>query len=223
MLRRSPPSLRRLVRGAIPGSAALLLLLAPAQANELGGNISWQFRTAADRAANVAVVDLMGRQNGGFYNQWNNNYTYNTYNSTVTTTNIGGNQVNCNLANTATGNAGTTSGYAATASPSVSSAPSTSASALGNSASGATAGGSGTLAAPLNSVQDSYLSPVGASVMGTVSSAGVGQLNSGTSTSSQVLNSSQANSGSNTSASTANSSACSGAVGATASWGGRRR
>lgn len=201
-------------------AAVLVTLAVPAVANEPGSNLGWQFQGAAARSVGVSTLDLMSRQSGGYYNQWQNNYTYNTDNSTTTV--FGGGQTNCSLATTATGNSGSPTGYSSNASPSIASSPSTSAYAAGNQASGSTTGTGGNLTAPLNTVQDSYGSPVGASVSGTVSSAGVGQLNSGTSTSSQILNNNQSNTASPTSASVSSSSACSGTVGQTIT-GSRRR
>jgi len=193
--------------------AGCLALTPAASANEPGSNLGWQFQGAAARSVGVSTLDLMSRQNGGYYNQWQNTYNNNTDNSTTTI--FGGGQTNCTLSTTSIGNTGSPTGYSSTASPSVASSPSTSAYAAGNQSSGTTTGAGGTLTAPLNTVQDSYGSPVGASVSGTVSSAGVGQLNSGTSTSSQVLNNNQSNTSSPTSSSVSNSSACSGQVGQT--------
>lgn len=193
--------------------AGCVALTSAASANEPGSNLGWQFPGAAARSVGVSTLDLMQRHNGGYYNQWQNNYTYNTDNSVTSI--YGGGQVNCTLTTTSTGNSGSPTGYASTASPSVTSTPSTSSYAAGNQASGTTTGAGGTLTAPLNTVQDSYRSPVGASVSGTVSSAGVGQLDSGVSTSSQILNNNQSNTSSPTSSSVANSSACSGQVGTT--------
>ncbi len=193
--------------------------LSSVHANELGGNTGYQFITPSDRSVAIGAADLMGKYGGGYYQQWQNNYTYNTYNSTSSV--INGNQVNCSLSSSATGNSGSTSGYASTASPSVSSTPSVSSYAAGNQASGSTAGSTGTLAAPLNSVQGAYGSPVGSAVTGTVSSAGVGQLNSGFSSSTQALNTNQSATNSPATSAVANSSACSGSgigAGAVSSW-----
>jgi hypothetical protein len=183
-----------------------------AEANELGGNTSWQFRTPADRSVSLGTVDLINRYRGNYFQQWNNNYTYNTYNSSSSV--VQGDQTNCSLSSSATGNSGSTSGYASTSSPSILSNPSTGATAAGNQTTGSSAGGTGTMTAPLNSIQDSFGSPVGAAVTGTVSSAGVGQLNSGSSSSSQILNSTQSATSSPSVSNVSGSSACSG-VGAT--------
>eukprot|EP01037_Dinobryon_pediforme_P001371 gene1371-1390_t len=206
-------------RAATLAAATALSFALPSagQANELGGNSGYQFQSAQERSVAAANADLVQKYGGGYYQQWHttNNYTYNTNNTSTSV--INGNQVNCTLSSSATGNAGTTSGYASTASPQVSSAPGVSSSALGNSSSGATSGSSGTLAAPLNSVQSSYGSPVGSAVTGTVSSAGVGQLSTGYSSSTQALNSNQSATASPSTSLISNSSACSGpGLGATA-------
>ena len=201
-------------RASIVGLLALGCLAAAAgdaPANELGGNTSWQFRTPADRQVSIGTVDLINRYNGNYYQQWNNSYTYNTYNSSSSVVN--GDQTNCSLSSSATGNSGSTSGYASTSSPSILSNPSTGATATGNQTSGSSAGSAGTTTAPLNSVQDSYGSPVGAAVTGTVSSAGAGQLNAGSSSSSQILNSTQSATNSPSVSNVAGSSACAGVGG----------
>lgn len=209
-----------LFRGSYQARVAIVGLLAlacaaaaagDAAANELGGNTSWQFRTPADRQVSIGTVDLINRYNGNYYQQWNNSYTYNTYNSSSSVVN--GDQTNCSLSSSATGNSGSTSGYASTSSPSILSNPSTGATAAGNQTSGSSAGSAGTTTAPLNSVQDSYGSPVGAAVTGTVSSAGVGQLNSGSSSSSQILNSTQSATSSPSVSNVSGSSACAGVGG----------
>ena len=214
--RKSTPQSARLAGTALRAVVVLagcFALTPAASANEPGSNLGWQFQGAAARSVGVSTLDLMSRQNGGYYKQWQN--TYNTDN--WTTTIFGGGQTNCTLSTSSIGNTGSPTGYSSNASPSVASSPSTSAYAAGNQSSGTTTGAGGTLTAPLNTVQDSYRSPVGASVSGTVSSAGVGRLNSGTSTSSQVLNNNQSNTSSPTSSSVSNSSACSGQVGQTRS------
>lgn len=203
---------RKLIVAGLLVFGCLLTGMGGAVGNELGGNTSWQFRTPADRQVSLGTVDLINRYRGNYFQQWNNSYTYNTYNSTSSVLN--GDQINCSLSSNATGNSGSTSGYASTSSPSVLSSPSTAATAAGNQTSGSSGGSSGTSAGPLNSVQDSYGSPVNAGVTGTSSSAGVGQLNSGRSSSSQVLNSTQSALNSPSVASVAGSSACAGIGGA---------
>lgn len=179
-------------------------------ANEIGGNLGWGFRNGTERAVAVTSEDIRLRHNGSYYQQWNTSNTYNTYNTTSSVVN--GPQTNCTLSAAATGNQGTTSSYASTASPTVTSTPQTSAYAAGNQSNGSYSVDGRTLTVPLNSVQDSTSSPVGSSVTGTASSAGVGQFSSGLTSSSQVLNSSQGSTGSPTSANVSRSSACTGSA-----------
>lgn len=206
-----------ILRGSL--LALALFACAPASvagANEFGGNTSWAAPAAADVANQEAISNMLQDRAGGYYKQWNNSQTYNSYNTTAT--NIAGNQVNCTLSSSAVGNSGSTSGYASTSSPTVTSTPTTGAYSTGNSTAGSASGGSGTTASPLNSNQANYGSPVASSVTGTVSSAGVGSLSAGGSTSTQVLNSTQSNASSPQVSSISNSSACSGVATQSASW-----
>jgi hypothetical protein len=68
-------------------------------ANGLGENRSWQFDSSADKANKAFVTDLIERQEGGFFDGFDNNFTTNNFN----TTNVG-TQVNCTNAANATGN-----------------------------------------------------------------------------------------------------------------------
>ena len=83
--------------------AALLVLAPAARANELGGNIGWQFPDAAQLAANVAAADMINKYQGGYYKPAN--FTYNTYNNTSA-----GNSTNCNLYASTVGTAGPRAG-----------------------------------------------------------------------------------------------------------------
>ena len=79
--------------------AALLISLATsagsAAANGLGENRPWQFDTSATKANKAFVADMIERQEGGFFDGFDNN-NYNT-------TNVG-TQVNCTNVANATGN-----------------------------------------------------------------------------------------------------------------------
>lgn len=66
-----------------------------AQANGLGENRSWQFDTTVDKANKAAVLDVVERKRGGFYDGFDT-YTYNT--TTI------GTQINCNQSATSLGN-----------------------------------------------------------------------------------------------------------------------
>ena len=180
--------------------AALLVLAPAARANELGGNIGWQFPDAAQLAANVAAADMINKYQGGYYKPAN--FTYNTYNNPSA-----GNSTNCNLYASTVGNAGTTGATATTSSPVVTAYPTNLATSTGNAAQGGYV--------PLNSTQGNSGSSVGSTVSGSNTSANVGTLNAGYGQTSQVLNSTQGNSGSSMVASINGSSACSGAGAAT--------
>ena len=180
--------------------AALLAAAPAARANELGGNVGWQFPDAAQLAANVAAADMINKYQGGYYKPAN--FTYNTYNNTSA-----GNSTNCNLYASTVGNAGTTGATATTSSPVVTAYPTNLATSTGNAAQGGYV--------PLNSTQGNSGSSVGSTVSGSNTSANVGTLNAGYGQTSQVLNSTQGNSGSSMVASINGSSACSGAGAAT--------
>ena len=65
------------------------------EANGLGEDRSWQFDTSADKANKAAVLDLIERKKGGYYDSFDttvNNYTYI------------GTQISCSNSATATGN-----------------------------------------------------------------------------------------------------------------------
>lgn len=68
-----------------------------AQANGFGESAPWQFLTASDQAANVAMTDLMERKKGGYYDG------FQTIVYSTTVTNIGS-QINCNNVASAVGN-----------------------------------------------------------------------------------------------------------------------
>ncbi|MCP4330863.1 MAG: hypothetical protein GY791_20940 [Alphaproteobacteria bacterium] len=84
---------------------------APAMANGLFENPPWQFETPSEKIANVSIVDLIERKKGGFFDSFDINNTINN------TTNIDGDQINCNVTSTATGNANSGATDATIASP----------------------------------------------------------------------------------------------------------
>ena len=180
--------------------AALVAAAPEARANELGGNIGWQFPDPAQLVANVAAADMINKYTGGYYKPAN--FTYNTYNNTSA-----GNSTNCNLYASTVGNAGTAGATATTSSPVVTAYPTNLASSTGNAAQGGYY--------PLNATQGNSGSSVGSTVSGANTSANVGTLSAGYGQTSQVLNSTQGNSGSSMAASVNGSSACSGVGAAT--------
>lgn len=151
----------------------------PAQANNLGENGAWQFRTSADLANLASVLDLMQKRQSG------------SYAAPVTTTTIA-RQYNCTVAASAVGNSGTQTALAN--SPTVSGA---SVQAQGNASSSAMdgegGGSQGTHQANTGGVAASLSGATSASISGNPS---------------QALNSTQTNSGVQT-ASVTGSTGCS--------------
>jgi hypothetical protein len=158
---------------------ALSVAPLPALANNLGENGAWQFKTAADRVNQAAILDLIAKRRGGYY-------AAPIYNTTIA------HQVNCSIAASATGNS---NGQSAVAnSPSVTGATST---ATGNS--NATSIGDSRSKTAVDGSQTND---------GAVSSGVVGSTTTSVrGTASQALNSTQSNSG-NQSANVQGSNAC---------------
>ncbi len=80
---------------------ACVLASAPASANGLGENYSWQFQSQADRANRAFIEDMRLKRKSGYY-------APPVYNTTIER------QYNCNVSSTSTGNSGTNSTLAAT-------------------------------------------------------------------------------------------------------------
>lgn len=89
-------------------------------------NERWNFRTSTDISNRSAVVDLMERKKGGYYNSFIVNNEY------VTTTNIAGDQNNCSQTVSSVGNSGTNVTDATTSSPSSSADGTLGSAAIGN-------------------------------------------------------------------------------------------
>ena len=180
--------------------AIVVVLAAPANANEIGGNYAWQFRGVGERTLSLQQLDLMMRRNAGGYNSFYNS-THNTY--------VAGDQVNCSVSATAAGNTGTSSASGSSSSPTIGNTPSILAQATGSSlaSQGWPSGGA---VAPLNATQGNTSSPQSASVSGTTSSLGVSNLQSSGGVLTQALNSTQANTNSPQTATVAGSTACAG-------------
>ncbi|GAA0308526.1 hypothetical protein GCM10009087_18180 [Sphingomonas oligophenolica] len=169
------PWLIVLLAFAVPGTLAPI----PAQANNYGESLAWQFRTSTDRVNQAALLDLIAKKRGGYYA------------APIYTTNIARQYV-CSITASATGNS---NGQSAVAnSPAVTGATAT---ASGNDS--ATTIDSGRAATAADTVQRNS-GAVSAGVNGSTMTAvrGVAW---------QALNSSQSNSG-NQSASVLGSSAC---------------
>jgi len=179
---RSRSASRSSVGWIATGISVLLIAGAavPAEANNLGENSAWQFRTSADKANQAAILDMIAKQRSGYYA------------APIYTTDIA-RQVNCSVAASAVGNS---NGQSAVAnSPSVTGASSTSTgNANSSSVDAGRAGGS-------SASQQSNSGAVTSGVTGATETWVRG-------TASQALNSTQSNGGTQ-SASVQNSNACS--------------
>lgn len=175
-------------------AVALIVSAAPAYANGWLESRSWQFDTSADKANKSAVLDMIERKKGGYYDGFST--TVNNY----TNTNIG-TQINCNNVAEATGNIAS-NGQTAN-SPQVSNTSGVTSDASGNSAQNGTSG-QDTNGNGLGNNQNNSGS-ISSGVTGSNSSSNSGALNIGASD--QDLSNSQTNSG-NQNASVNDSTAC---------------
>ena len=196
-------------------AAALLFGPMHAQANGIGENGSFQFETTQDRVNKGAVLDLVERKKGGYYDSFKTT-NYNTTNTYIDK------QFNCAVSASSSGNAGTSSVQANTSSPSVTNSGTTSSATNANSASNgisqngfpgvlvASAGGnpfgSGTGSLGNNQSNSGALN---SGVTGSSTNAATGAISAGGGSSDQVLNSTQNNTGAQT-ATIAGSTACNG-------------
>jgi hypothetical protein len=207
--------LRRQIARGLAGVVLPLLGLAtvPSFANGVGENAAWQFQTSQDRVNKGAVLDLVERKKGGYYDSFKTT-NYNTSNTYIDK------QFNCALNASSSGNGGTNSMGASTSSPSVTNSGTTSASTDANTASnglwqaafpavltagnppGQGAGGS------LGNNQNNTGS-LSSGVSGSSTNAATGAISAGGGYSTQALNSSQNNTGAQT-ATVSGSTACNG-------------
>lgn len=127
---------------AAAGLSAGNLSVGTAHANAFGESPPWQFRTTGDRANLAAIRDLIERKKGGYYDGFDS--TTNITNNINNTENFAGDQVNCNVSASATGNASSGSMDAAAGTASASSSITNHATTTGNEASNSlgTPGGS---------------------------------------------------------------------------------
>jgi hypothetical protein len=196
-------------------AAALLCLGGPTvQANGLGENGSWQFQTSQDKVNKGAVLDLIERKKGGFYDSFKTTINNNNI------TNID-RQFNCSVGATTTGNAGSNGMTASTSSPTTSNTGSTSSGTTANTASnglnqggagGVLVAGAGGISNPPQAVIDSNQANSGtlsSGISGSSTSATTGAISADGGRTDQALNSLQSNSGTQT-ASIQGSTACSG-------------
>ncbi len=171
-------------------AAILVGLTQTALANGWYESRPWQFDTTADKANKAAVLDMIERKKGGYYDGFSTTINNNS------TTNIG-TQINCNNLASAIGNEAT-NGQSAN-SPSVSNDSNTSSSSNGNVADNGAGHGGG----DIDSGQDNS-GDVSSGVDGSTTSSS-GPINGGPSD--QVLNNTQDNSGNQT-ATLTDSTAC---------------
>jgi hypothetical protein len=193
-------------------SAVLWLGAQPVAANGLGENGSWQFQTSQDKVNKGAVVDLIERKKGGFYD---------SFKTTINNTNVTNidKQFNCSVGATTTGNAGSNGVSASTSSPTTSNTGTTSSGTTANTASngvgqngfgGVLVAGAGGIGMPPQGVVDSNQANSGtlsSGVSGSSTSATTGAISAGGGRSDQALNSLQSNTGTQT-ASIQGSTAC---------------
>ena len=80
----STPHKERSVRAASLCGAVVLALcgVSPAVANGLGESLSWQFQTSQDRVNKGAVLDLIERKKGGYYDAIKTNTNIKRFEST---------------------------------------------------------------------------------------------------------------------------------------------
>jgi hypothetical protein len=179
-------------------------------ANGLGENGSWQFQTSQDKVNKGAVVDLMERKKGGYYD---------SFKTTIYNTTYIDKQFNCGVnANTA-GNSGTNAVSAATSSPTISNPVSTTSSTGANQASNGLAqtglGGvvslNPFLQSPTNGITNgqSNSGALNSGVSGSSTSGVTGAVDAAGGSTQQGLNSNQSNSGTLT-AQVVGSTACAG-------------
>ncbi|MES2937116.1 MAG: hypothetical protein V4864_05515 [Pseudomonadota bacterium] len=194
---------------------AAMLFAVPAWANGLGENGSWQFQTSQDKVNKGAVLDLIERKKGGYYDSFKTTINNNTYIDK---------QYNCSLSANSQGNSGSNGMTASTSSPSTSNSGSTSSSTGANTASngvsqfglpgvlvalnGATTPGTGAVA---NTQSNS--GSLSSGVSGSSTSATTGAISADGGRTDQALNSDQNNSGAQT-ASVSGSTACAGPLNA---------
>jgi hypothetical protein len=194
-------------------TASCAMLGSPAAiANGVGENAGWQFETQQDRVNKGAVVDLIERKKGGYYDSFKTT-NYNTSNTYIDK------QFNCSVSASSSGNGGTNSMDATTSSPTVTNTGSTSANTNANSATnGITQNGiPGVVVAsagpyPSNGSLSNNQSNTGAlnsGVSGSSTNANTGAISAGGGASDQVLNSTQNNTGSQA-ATISGSTACNG-------------
>lgn len=208
----------RLGRAILLSGAGIVALfgsaLSPAHANGWLESRPWQFETSADKANKAAVVDLIERKKGGYYDSWKTTVNNNVVNNNTT---VIEHQTNCSVTATAVGNTGSNSMSGAASSPNVTNTSSNNANTTGNSNSnGVNQTGPGGVVLDNNSAtpvtivdtnQSNNGSSLGSDVTNSASNSASGPIAANGGTVNQALNSNQSNTGTQ-SASVANSTAC---------------
>lgn len=177
---------RRIAPPLLAGLTCWVLMLTAGSAGANGWyeSRSWQFDTSADKANKAAVLDMIERKKGGYYDGFST--TVNNYNNT----NIG-TQINCNNVADATGNEAGNSQVAN--SPNVNNSSGIDSNASGNEANNEV-GGSGKGSGSSGAGNDqTNTGNVDSNVSDSNSSSSSGPINSGTSR--QGLHNHQDNSG----------------------------
>lgn len=189
-------------RAAAAGLACSMLFIsaAPSLANGWYESRPWQFDTSADKANKSAVLDMIERKKGGYYDGFSTTINNNNYSNT----NIG-TQINCNNVADAVGNQATNSQVAN--SPNVDNTSGVDSSATGNQSDSSIDGqgtGHGHGQSGVSNDQDNS-GDISSGVTGSDSTSSSGPINTGPSK--QGLGNNQDNSG-NQHASINDSTAC---------------
>lgn len=199
----------RPILGLSVGCLASLLMVTPSQANGIGENGAWQFQTTQDKVNKGAIVDLMERKKGGYYDSFKTTINNNTYIDK---------QYNCSLSAYSQGNSGSNGMTAATSSPDVSNTGSTSSATGANTASNGVSqfglpgvlvalNGAGQPSSGAVANTQSNSGSLSSGVAGSSTAATTGAISSDGGRTDQALNSEQNNSGAQT-ASVSGSTAC---------------
>lgn len=210
------PGLGRTVRNRRVVTLAIVLSMVPCAAALANGWLEsrpWQFDTSADKANKAAVVDLIERKKGGYYDSFKTNITNNNVNNTYIDR-----QVNCSVGASAVGNSGSNGMTGSASSPNVNNTSSNNANTTGNSNSsgvnnsdpaGVVIDNNGTNPnTVVDTNQSNNGSNLGSGVTNSASNSASGPIAANGGTVNQALNSDQTNTGAQ-SASVANSTACS--------------
>lgn len=189
-------------------AAGLLAFGGLSQANGLGENGSWQFQTTQDKVHKGAIVDLIERKKGGYYD---------AIKTTVNNTTYIDRQYNCSVTAGTTGNSGSNGMGANASSPTISNSGSTQSTTSANSATNGVAqsGLNGVLVAglgtpPAGSIGNDQANTgnLSSGVNGSNTNTSTGAVSATNGRNDQILNSSQSNTGSHLSSSVTGSTAC---------------